>query len=87
MAADSKALPLEVKPLFVPPLQEVADSEYCLLIKYNFRTFFLFSVLNKKLKSNFAEVHVEVVDCPDLRKEPFYLADQGLRINVKLKCI
>nr|CAD7401261.1 unnamed protein product [Timema cristinae] len=36
------------------------------------------TVLNKGLPSNFAEVSVEVVACPDLTKQPFTLACKGL---------
>ncbi|RWS25712.1 hypothetical protein B4U80_03684, partial [Leptotrombidium deliense] len=38
----------------------------------------LCDLLNDKMSSNFAEVKVEVVDCPDLRKEPFHMAGEGL---------
>ncbi|RWS19332.1 ester hydrolase C11orf54-like protein, partial [Leptotrombidium deliense] len=38
----------------------------------------LCDLLNDKMSSNFAEVNVEVVDCPDLRKEPFHMAGEGL---------
>jgi hypothetical protein len=30
------------------------------------------------MKSNFAEVKVEIVNCPDLSQAPFYLASTGL---------
>lgn len=30
------------------------------------------------MKSNFAEVRVEIVDCPDLTQAPFHLAAKGL---------
>lgn len=36
------------------------------------------NVLQKGLVKNFETVSVEVVDCPDLRKEPFLLASEGL---------
>lgn len=35
------------------------------------------SVLQNGMKKNFAEVKVTVVDCPDLTKKPFMLADKG----------
>jgi Domain of Unknown Function (DUF1907) len=35
-------------------------------------------VLENGLKTNFAEVTVEIVDCPDLTQEPFHLASGGL---------
>ncbi|OAA60316.1 mgc81809 protein [Niveomyces insectorum RCEF 264] len=35
-------------------------------------------VLASALPRNYAESSVEVVDCPDLRKPPFYLATEGL---------
>lgn len=35
-------------------------------------------VLQNGLKSNFKEVKVEVVDCPDLTQAPFHLASPGL---------
>lgn len=35
-------------------------------------------VLEESLKKNFAQVSVEIVDCPDLTKDPFYLASSGL---------
>ncbi|XP_072386779.1 ester hydrolase C11orf54 homolog isoform X1 [Diabrotica undecimpunctata] len=44
----------------------------------------LAEVVKKTLQTNFAEVTVEVVDCPDLTKEPFTLADSGLGGNPKL---
>lgn len=36
------------------------------------------SVLQAGLQKNFANVDVQVVDCPDLRKEPFTLVSEGL---------
>ncbi|XP_074030692.1 ester hydrolase C11orf54 homolog isoform X3 [Leptinotarsa decemlineata] len=66
MALDSKNLPVEVKDLYVPPIQDVAE------------------VLNKSLRSNFEEVNVEVVDCPDLTQQPFTLASGGLGGNPKI---
>ncbi|XP_058463068.1 ester hydrolase C11orf54 homolog [Malaya genurostris] len=36
------------------------------------------NVVANGLKSNFATVHVEVVDCPNLMEDPFHLAGQGL---------
>lgn len=36
------------------------------------------NVLQKGLVKNFETASVEVVDCPDLRKEPFFLASEGL---------
>ncbi|RZB40837.1 DUF1907 domain containing protein [Asbolus verrucosus] len=44
----------------------------------------LAKVLNKGLKSNFQEVEVSVVDCPDLTLEPFTLARKGLNGHPKL---
>jgi len=38
----------------------------------------LLLVLQATLKSNFADVHVEIVDCPDLTQAPFHLAASGL---------
>jgi hypothetical protein len=35
-------------------------------------------VFEKGLKANFAEVKVEIVDCPDLTRAPFNLAAAGL---------
>ncbi|XP_033229687.1 ester hydrolase C11orf54 homolog [Belonocnema kinseyi] len=35
-------------------------------------------VLTEELSKNYAEVSVEVVDCPDLKKSPFTLAASGL---------
>lgn len=35
-------------------------------------------MLENGLKKNFAEVCVEIVDCPDLTKAPFHLASSGL---------
>ncbi|CAG9862318.1 unnamed protein product [Phyllotreta striolata] len=40
--------------------------------------------INNTLKTNFAEVSVEVVDCPDLRQQPFTLASEGLGGNTKI---
>jgi len=42
------------------------------------------NVLNEGLKSNFDEVRVEVVDCPDLTQQPFTLANKGLNGNPRL---
>jgi len=36
------------------------------------------TTLSEGLKSNFREVTVEVIDCPDLRNEPYHLASKGL---------
>lgn len=38
----------------------------------------LFAALSTGLIDNFAEVLVEVVDCPDLTAAPFHLASNGL---------
>lgn len=38
----------------------------------------LFIVLSFGLKENFAEVSVDVVECPNLTLEPFHLATSGL---------
>lgn len=39
---------------------------------------FLFrTVLREGLKTHFAKVKVNVVECPDLRNEPFHLAAEG----------
>jgi hypothetical protein len=38
---------------------------------------FPFAVLNKGLRSEFEEVKVEVVECPDLTQQPFTLAKKG----------
>lgn len=38
---------------------------------------FFVSVLGSGLTSNFETVVVEIVDCPDLTKEPFTLACKG----------
>lgn len=38
----------------------------------------LAEVLQKGLKDNFADVQVSVVDCPDLRKEPFNFPVKGI---------
>ncbi|XP_055381854.1 ester hydrolase C11orf54 homolog [Condylostylus longicornis] len=35
-------------------------------------------VLQEALRSNFDQVTVEVVDCPNLKNDPYYLADSGL---------
>ncbi|CAH0554431.1 unnamed protein product [Brassicogethes aeneus] len=40
--------------------------------------------LNEGLKSNFQDVKVDVVDCPDLTQQPFTLADKGLNGDPKL---
>lgn len=42
-------------------------------------------MLNKSLKNNFQEVQVELVDCPDLTKQPFTLASEGT--NSKLSTL
>ncbi|XP_052871915.1 ester hydrolase C11orf54 homolog [Anopheles cruzii] len=41
-------------------------------------------VLAAGLKSNFATVNVEVVECPDLTKAPFHLAGEGLNGSATL---
>ncbi|XP_019876653.2 ester hydrolase C11orf54 homolog [Aethina tumida] len=66
MSLDPRTLPVEKRPLYVPPLNELVD------------------VLNKSLKNNFQEVKVELVDCPDLTKQPFTLASEGLSGNETL---
>ncbi|XP_055603863.1 ester hydrolase C11orf54 homolog [Uranotaenia lowii] len=38
----------------------------------------IFSVVSSGMKSNFATVEVEVVDCPNLTEGPFHLAGRGL---------
>jgi Domain of Unknown Function (DUF1907) len=38
----------------------------------------LILVLKNGLKSNFSQVQVEIVDCPDLSQAPFHLASTGL---------
>jgi Domain of Unknown Function (DUF1907) len=38
----------------------------------------LILVLKNGLKSNFLQVQVEIVDCPDLSQAPFHLASSGL---------
>ena len=39
--------------------------------------FFFIAVLGSGLFSNFEMVEIEIVDCPDLTKEPFTLACKG----------
>lgn len=41
-------------------------------------------VLSKSLRSNFAEVKTQVIECPDLTQMPFTLACKGLSGNPKL---
>lgn len=41
-------------------------------------------VLLKGLQQYFETVNVSVVECPDLRREPFYLAQKGLCGNEKI---
>lgn len=36
------------------------------------------TVLEEGLSTNFAEVKVEVVDCPDLTQKPFLLSASGI---------
>jgi len=38
---------------------------------------FFIAVLSTGLSSNFHTVEIEIVDCPDLTKEPFTLACKG----------
>lgn len=40
-------------------------------------TLFLISVLQTGLESNFADVQVSVVKCPDLTKDPFHFPVKG----------
>ncbi|XP_033228223.1 ester hydrolase C11orf54 homolog [Belonocnema kinseyi] len=42
------------------------------------------AVLKEDLSKNYAEVSVEVVDCPDLMKLPFSLAASGLEGNPEI---
>jgi hypothetical protein len=44
----------------------------------------LAKVLNKGLRSEFEEVKVEVVECPDLTQQPFTLAKKGINGSTKL---
>lgn len=41
-------------------------------------------ILTEGLRSNFKSVLVEVVDCPDLSKAPFFLASEGICGNPTL---
>lgn len=43
----------------------------------NFAVDYWFTVLLDSLPSNFKEVTVEVVECPDLRNAPYHLAAEG----------
>lgn len=45
---------------------------------------FPFLVLMKGLTSYFKNVKVEVVDCPNLKREPFTLASPGERNNISI---
>lgn len=39
-------------------------------------------VLKSALSKNFAEVHVDVVDCPDLTEKPWNLAAEGIKMHI-----
>ena len=41
----------------------------------------LISAFQTELSKNFNDVSAEVVDCPDLTKEPFNLAGEGKHLN------
>lgn len=42
-------------------------------------------VFRSYLPSNFKEVNVEVVDCPDLTKPPFHLAAPGIHVTKQIE--
>lgn len=76
MALEASKLKVEHKPLYIPPLQDIANGKNkvnVVLIIVNCS----FSVLSTGLKANFARVNVEVVDSPDLTEKPFALASEG----------
>ena len=49
----------------------------CCVGKRNPFNIYIILVFIKALKENFEEAEVEVVDCPDLKEEPFTLAAPG----------
>lgn len=68
-------LTVEKKPLYRPPLDELANGNYYIIsLLYDY---FKIPVLREGLRNNFQEVEVEVVDCPDLTKPPFTLVKKG----------
>lgn len=75
---------VEKKSLDKVPLDDLAKGWHCFLMILFFNFNSIFSVLNISLKNNFEYVNVEVVDCPDLTKQPFTLAKPGLDGNTKL---
>lgn len=71
------------KILDVPTLNEVSAGKFVMLLPDSIvlvgdKLYFCFSALSTGLNRNFAEVLVEVVDCPDLTAPPYHLASSGL---------
>ncbi|XP_044142669.1 ester hydrolase C11orf54 homolog isoform X2 [Bufo gargarizans] len=60
----------------LPQCRKMADTESCPLYYPALKE--IAGVLEHGLKKNYAEVHVEVVDCPDLTQYPFGFPVKGL---------
>jgi hypothetical protein len=41
-------------------------------------------VIKDGLKSNFADVQVDIVDCPDLSQAPYHLASEGEPVKFRI---
>lgn len=82
-ALNTDLLPFEEKLLHTPSLEEITLSKYESIFPMQLQIYLIshrFVALSDGLKSNFSEVTVEVVDCPDLQAAPFHLACNG-KIN------
>ena len=86
----AKNLAVESKPLFVPPLKEVAKGKnisksylylypmFTNIPDYINKSLLLYlPVLQDGLSKNFVNAEVNAVDCPNLSEQPFNLASKG----------
>ena len=91
----AKNLAVESKPLFVPPLNEVAKGKKKLqsnLSKLKLKHEFIYQnivykfifllVLQDGLSKNFVSAEVNAVNCPNLRDAPFNLASEGIYCKI-----
>ena len=93
-AISVKDLPVESKPLFVPPLEEISKctKTYLIVTKILVNIIFLWHdvtiildilVLQNGLSKDFVHAEVKVVECPDLTEQPFNIASKGTNYTHK----
>lgn len=79
---DVKTLTYEEKEIFTPDLETLRSGKTMFKVisekSFSNNSKLIILVLANGLKSNFAEVSVEIVDCPDLSQPPYHLASSGL---------